>query len=146
MHSRTPTLANPSDSAASPVPAQAADPEGIADARFRCTDAERACFEAGIKLGALFHQFIGTPVSRRNAEALAAAMEGALRTQPYVESARVELGGGRLRSGAHLFDYDPLGEDMIAAEVVVRYRGSRAVARLRWVEELGYPLMSVEVG
>ncbi len=27
------------------------------------TDAQQACFEAGIKFGSLYHQFAGTPVS-----------------------------------------------------------------------------------
>ncbi|MEE9268050.1 MAG: dihydroneopterin aldolase family protein, partial [Thermoplasmata archaeon] len=34
---------------------------------FECTDAERAAFEAGIKLGSIFHQYVGAPVSPENA-------------------------------------------------------------------------------
>ena len=31
---------------------------------------ERAGFEAGIKLGALYHQWVGTPISQDSAESL----------------------------------------------------------------------------
>ena len=39
------------------------------------TEAEIACFEAGIKFGSLYHQFAGTPVSPESADSLARAME-----------------------------------------------------------------------
>ncbi|MFH0966806.1 MAG: dihydroneopterin aldolase family protein, partial [Methanobacteriota archaeon] len=39
------------------------------------SDRERAAFEAGIKLGALYHQWVGTPVSRESANSLKLAME-----------------------------------------------------------------------
>ena len=32
------------------------------------TDRENAVFEAAIKLGALYHQFVGTPISRATAD------------------------------------------------------------------------------
>jgi hypothetical protein len=31
----------------------------VADSYFSCTDSERAAFEAGIKLGTVYHQFVG---------------------------------------------------------------------------------------
>ncbi|HIQ32623.1 MAG TPA: dihydroneopterin aldolase, partial [Methanothermococcus okinawensis] len=38
------------------------------------TPRERAVFEGGITLGALFHQFVGTPVSLKNREILERAI------------------------------------------------------------------------
>ena len=37
------------------------DREDLADSRFACTRRERAVFEAGIKMGTIYHQFVGTP-------------------------------------------------------------------------------------
>ena len=31
------------------------------------TERDRAIFEAGIKLGALYHQWVGTPISKKSA-------------------------------------------------------------------------------
>ena len=39
------------------------------------TSRERAIFEGAITMGALFHQFVGTPISRDTVESLEKAME-----------------------------------------------------------------------
>ena len=39
------------------------------------TNREIAAFEAGIKLGALYHQFVGSPVSPKTADSLERAIE-----------------------------------------------------------------------
>ena len=39
------------------------------------TKRERAIFEGGISMGALFHQFIGTPVNKDTKESLEKCME-----------------------------------------------------------------------
>ncbi|MEM0330334.1 MAG: dihydroneopterin aldolase family protein, partial [Archaeoglobaceae archaeon] len=57
-----------------------------------------ASFEAGIKLGALFHQFIGAPVSEKNAEILERAMESCLKLQPYVIEAKVSIDRKKLKN------------------------------------------------
>ena len=58
---------------------------------FNCTDRERAAFEAGIKMGTIFHQFIGTPVSIKNAEVLEKSIENSIMIQPYVKSCKVVI-------------------------------------------------------
>ncbi|MDY3203221.1 MAG: dihydroneopterin aldolase family protein, partial [Methanocorpusculum sp.] len=55
------------------------------------TDRENAVFEAAIKLGALYHQFVGTPISRSTAEIVEAAIESAVSLQPYVTKITVRL-------------------------------------------------------
>ena len=40
------------------------DREQLADDRFACSRRERAVFEAGIKMGTIYHQFVGTPFNR----------------------------------------------------------------------------------
>ncbi|MCL5983302.1 MAG: dihydroneopterin aldolase family protein, partial [Candidatus Thermoplasmatota archaeon] len=52
---------------------------------------ERLMFEAGIKLGGIFHQYLGTPITARTAPGLARAIESAVRLQPYVVGTRVRI-------------------------------------------------------
>ena len=44
---------------------------------FNCTDRDRAAFEAGIKLGGLFHQYMGSPVNEGSALYMEEAMKRA---------------------------------------------------------------------
>ena len=46
------------------------------------TTRERAIFEGAISMGALFHQFVGTPVNKDTKEGLEKSMEDSLRLQP----------------------------------------------------------------
>ena len=55
------------------------------------TDRDQAIFEAGIKLGALYHQWVGTPISRKSAAGVESAIEQAVILQPYVEVITVRL-------------------------------------------------------
>ena len=48
------------------------------------SDREQVVFEAGIKLGALYHQWVGTPISRASAGSVEAAIERAVILQPFV--------------------------------------------------------------
>ena len=55
------------------------------------TNREIAAFEAGIKLGALYHQFVGSPVSPKTADSLERAIEESISLQPYVRSVDVRI-------------------------------------------------------
>lgn len=107
---------------------------------FAGTDRDRAAFEAGIKLGSLLHQFLGTPVTRKNAAGLERAIEAAVRVQPLVQDVRVRIDRKRLRIRGP-YRYGILTEDLLRVDVTVRVRGSKAIAALRYVPELDYPLM-----
>ncbi len=52
---------------------------------------DQAVFEAGIKLGALYHQWVGTPISRKSAASVESAIEQAVILQPCVEEITVRL-------------------------------------------------------
>lgn len=99
-----------------------------------------ASFEAGIKLGALFHQFIGVPVSEKNVELLEKAMESCVKLQPYVIEAEVSIDRKKLKNVSE-FGYTSLSPDMLRARVVVEFEGERVEAVLEWNEKLRYPLM-----
>ena len=115
-------------------------------AYFAGTDRDRAAFEAGIKLGSILHQYIGTPITARTAAALERAIEAATRVQPLVEQARVRVDRKRLRIRGP-YGYGILTEDLLEVEVAVHVGGARAVGMLRYVPELDYPLMYLkEVG
>jgi dihydroneopterin aldolase len=107
---------------------------------FAGTERDRAAFEAGIKLGSILHQFIGAPLTRGTAGSLERAIEAAARVQPLVEDVRVRIDRPRIRNRGP-YRYAVLNEDLLHVEVTVRAGKSRAVAVLRYVPELDYPLM-----
>ncbi len=116
-----------------------------ASRHFRCDDRERAAFEAGIKLGAVLHQFAGAPVSAANAAAVERAMEECLKVQPFVEAVAVKIDAERLRDKRHEYDYVSLTGDMLDVRLRVRYGDARAEAALEFVEDLSYPLMHLRM-
>ncbi|SFC64463.1 hypothetical protein SAMN05444422_1139 [Halobiforma haloterrestris] len=108
------------------------------------TDAEAACFEAGIKFGSLYHQFAGTPVSPDSADSVATAMEEAIENQPHCRAVEVdvredELAAAIADGGA---DYTELTGRFLEVEIVIDYEGCEVVARMEM--EDGYPLMRLE--
>ncbi|HKW43715.1 MAG TPA: dihydroneopterin aldolase family protein [Thermoplasmata archaeon] len=110
------------------------------DKYFAGTDRDRAAFEAGIKLGSILHQYIGTPVTQRTAAGLERTIEAATRVQPLVERVRVRIDRDRMRIRGP-YGYGVLTEDLLDVEVRVRVGRSRAVGALRYMPELDYPLM-----
>ncbi len=111
---------------------------------FRCSDRERAVFEAGVKLGSVFHQYVGCPVDARSAAALERAIEAGMRAQPAVASARVRIDRRALRQGMTAMGYASLGGDMLDVRVTTRVGRATAVARLRYAPALRYPVMRIE--
>jgi hypothetical protein len=103
------------------------------------TDREQAVFEAGIKLGALYHQWVGTPISRNSASSVEAAIEKAVILQPFVEEITVHL--NRSLMTENLFGYSELSGLMFEVEIVTRVGFTYCRARL--LPESGYPLMKI---
>ena len=105
------------------------------------TDAQVACFEAGIKFGSLYHQFAGTPVSPESAGSLARAMEEAIENQPACREVAVEVDEDAVAEVSADHGYAELTGRLFEAEVVVEHQGVEVVARMAM--EGGYPLMRV---
>ncbi len=103
------------------------------------TDREKAAFEAGIKIGALYHQFVGTPIARETAETVEAAIEQAVSLQPYVTSIRVRLNRDLMVSNR--FGYSELAGKMFDVEITTRVGATVCRARLRLEDD--YPMMEV---
>ncbi len=113
--------------------------------RAHLTRREALLFEAGIKLGGLFHQYLGTPVDRRTARSLALAIEEAVGLQPYVRSVRVRIDPERGRpAGRGRFAYRYLVAEMIHVRLELADGDLLVAARLEWRPDLAYPLMSVD--
>ncbi|MFB6141687.1 MAG: dihydroneopterin aldolase family protein [Halosimplex sp.] len=108
------------------------------------TDAQTACFEAGIKFGSLYHQFAGTPVSPDSADSLARAMEEAIENQPHCESVDVEILTDELAAdlAETSADYTELTGRFLDVAMTVDYEGNEVRTRMDMQD--GYPLMRVE--
>ncbi|MEM2213664.1 MAG: dihydroneopterin aldolase family protein [Candidatus Nezhaarchaeales archaeon] len=111
------------------------------------TDRERAIFEAGIALGALYHQFIGIPIARRKEvlQAVKDAIEKTMMLQPFREKVEVSFNldaiGGKT---SNPYDYSLLKGEAMDVRVVVRYGSARVKARMLFVEDLNFNLMYIE--
>ena len=102
-------------------------------------DREKAIFEAGIKLGALYHQWVGTPISRNSAAGVEKAIEQAVILQPFVEEITVRL--DRTLMTPNAFGYSELSGLMFDVDIVTRVGFTYCRARL--AQKDGYPLMQV---
>lgn len=108
------------------------------------TDRDIALFETGIKLGALYHQFIGTPVSVDTVRDLERAIQRSVSLQPWVSSVDVKIDRDKVQRCANEFNYCELRGDMLDVAVVVRYKGVEVQARVKYEETMDYPLMRIE--
>ena len=108
------------------------------------TTRERAIFEGAISMGALFHQFVGTPVNKNTKESLERAMEESLNLQPAIEKVEVEIRFDKLEESMTEFDYTSLTGDMLDVKIHTKVDNVLAIIRIEFIEELNYPLMYVE--
>jgi hypothetical protein len=108
------------------------------------TNRERAIFEGAISMGALFHQFVGTPVNKNSKESLEKAMEESLSLQPAIEKVEVNIRFDKLEESMTEFDYTSLTGDMLDVKIHTKVEDVLAIIRIEFIEELNYPLMYVE--
>ncbi len=106
---------------------------------------DRAVFEAGIKLGALYHQFVGTPISLETIDDLARMIEQSIILQPYVRSVSVSIDREMVRKKQNpKFGYCELEGRMLNVSLQILYNNTIAQAELVYDEEQDYPLMSIK--
>jgi len=111
------------------------------------SERERACFETGIKLGALYHILCGIPISSNEnvIKSIEKGIEAAISCQPYVKSIKVNLDRDKIVGDKSTqFDYDEITGKIIRAEIVLEYESIEILAKIDWVENLQYPLMFIE--
>jgi hypothetical protein len=112
--------------------------------RAALTAREALLFEAGIKLGGLFHQYLGVPVTARTAPGLARTIERAVGLQPFVVEVRVRIDprrGGPLGQGRFAYHY--LTAEMLEVRLRLADQGIEVEGRLAHRVDLRYPLMSI---
>ncbi|TXT67344.1 MAG: Dihydroneopterin aldolase [Promethearchaeota archaeon] len=111
------------------------------------TKRERACFEAGIKLGALYHILCGIPISSDETvlSSIEKGIEASISCQPYVKKVVIKLNREKVAGEkTHEYDYDEITGKIIRAELILEFFNVRIFAKIDWVTELNYPLMYVE--
>ncbi|AEG17264.1 dihydroneopterin aldolase family protein [Methanobacterium paludis] len=108
------------------------------------SERERAIFEGAITMGALFHQFVGTPVNTENAATLERSIKDAMELQPCIKKVEVVINKEILEKVKNEYSYVSLTGDMLDVKVVAEYGDRKAFIRLRYIEDLNYPLMYVE--
>lgn len=108
------------------------------------TSRERAIFEGAISMGALFHQFVGTPVNENTKKSLEISMEESLKLQPAIDDIEVKIRFDKLEESMTEFDYTSLTGDMLDVKIHTKVDNVKATIRIEFIEELNYPLMYVE--
>lgn len=105
-------------------------------------DPQVACFEAGIKLGSLYHQFAGTPVAPRSVDSLERAIAESIENQPFCRSVTVDIDEDRVRDAVDPeHGYTELTGSLMDVELVVVHEGVEVRAEMALQD--GYPLMQV---
>ena len=111
------------------------------------TEGERACFEAGIKLGALYHILCGIPIQNNDIiiNSIEKGIESAILCQPYVKSVKINLDREKIQGKKESeFDYDEITGKIIKAEINIKYESVNIIAKVEWIDNLEYPLMYIE--
>lgn len=111
------------------------------------SECETAAFEAGIKLGALYHQFIGMPINIDMIERVERLIEDSIRNQPYVEDIKVRIDREEVKKNINVFGYTALKSRMLSVRVKVIYKNCYAIAEMKYDRKLQFALMRLlEIG
>ena len=108
------------------------------------TDRDNVLFEAGIKLGALYHQFTGSPVNLRTVDSLEKAIQESISVQPCVEKKKVSIDREMIRSKLNNeYGYCELEGRMLDVRITARFKNARVDVSMAFDSELDYPLMKI---
>lgn len=104
-----------------------------------------AAFEAGIKLGALYHQFVGTPISLQTVDGLERIIEDCIALQPFVRSVSVSIDRGMVEKKLNpKFKYCELEGRMLHVSIQILYKNTIVHAELSYDDAADYPHMSIK--
>lgn len=110
---------------------------------FRCSVRERAMFEAGVKMGTIYHQFVGVPVDHSNVDILEKSIEKGILVQPYVKSVKISIDRSQFRPKSDEYSYVSLTGNMLDVVLKIEIDGVEVTAEMRYDENLRYPLMYI---
>lgn len=102
-------------------------------------DDVQAAFEAGIKLGALYHQWVGTPISPDTAKSVETAIANAVALQPCVDRVSVVINTKMMERNP--FGYSELEGKMLEVEIQTTAGDATCIASLKFDGD--YPLMEI---
>jgi len=119
------------------------DREKNAADMFACSVRERAMFEAGIKMGTIYHQFVGVPVDLSSVEILERSIEQGVLVQPYVDSVTVRIDRSYFREKTDEYGYMSLTGNMLDVKLTIRIDDVSVTAEMRYMKDLNYPLMYI---
>jgi hypothetical protein len=106
------------------------------------TPRDNAVFEAGIKLGALYHQFVGSPINLRTVDGLEMAIAQSISVQPFVKSITVHIDRQMVKENLSAFGYTELKGPMLTVDAVIKYENYEVSVGMSLKD--GYPLMHVK--
>ncbi len=108
------------------------------------TDRERAIFEGGISMGALFHQFVGTPVSIDTISSLEKAIEESILLQPAIVDVNVKLDKQLIEKSSGVMGYTSLTGEMLLIKLTTKINDKSVTTCISYDEDLQYPIMYIE--
>lgn len=109
------------------------------------TDRDSALFEAGIKLGSLYHQFVGSPLSLSSIPSMENAIKESISAQPFVEDISVEIDRNQIKKELNdVFGYTELSGKMLSVRGTIRFNSARVYVSMTFNETLNYPLMQID--
>lgn len=111
------------------------------------SERERACFEIGIKLGALYHILCGIPISsnKDTITSIERGIEASISCQPFVKKVKINLDKDKIIGDkSNEFAYDEISGKVINAQIEVQYESVNILAKVEWIDDLKYPLMYIE--
>ncbi len=106
------------------------------------TPRDNAVFEAGIKLGALYHQFVGAPVNLNTVESLEKAIAQSISVQPFVKSISVHIDREMIKESLSLYGYTELKGPMLNVDAVIAYKNYEVSVGMSFKDQ--YPLMYIK--
>lgn len=106
------------------------------------TPRDNAVFEAGIKLGALYHQFVGSPINLKTVDSMEKAIAQSISVQPFVKSITVRIDREMIKENLSSFGYTELKGPMLAVDAVIKYENYEVAAGMALKD--GYPLMFIK--
>lgn len=106
------------------------------------TDRDNAVFEAGIKLGALYHQFTGSPISLKTVESMEKAISQSISVQPFVKQISVRIDRKMVEDNLSSFGYTELKGPMITVDATIMHKGIEVRVGMELRD--GYPLMFIK--
>jgi dihydroneopterin aldolase len=123
--------------------------ESIADSKFpkEFSKRERAIFEVGIKLGALYHIAMGFPISKdpETISSIETALARSIENQPYVTDVEVIINQENVKgTKLHEFDYSQIDSSILEAIIRLKYKDVQVTGVIEWNAELNYPLMYIK--